>query len=133
MDCGLDKQKRLLEVASATFSRHRKLMRHQLGQHSHFLRLAGELHNTIDQLQQAADESGGQSVIQASALADAQEQLSQVAARVEQLGAAQAEHESVVKHAEHEMSRIKVTLCHPAPDRCIGGAEPTLQQAGASA
>eukprot|EP00892_Ulva_mutabilis_P005205 jgi/Ulvmu1/3056/UM015_0096.1 len=107
MECGLEKQTKLLEMASAVFSRHRKLMRHQLGQLSHFLRLVEELNTTLSQLHKALGESSGRPATHDASLSAAQEQLSQVSARVEHLVAAQAERESAIQRAQDEISRIK--------------------------
>ena len=115
MLCGLDKQKKLLEVASTVFSRHRKLLRHQLGHLSHFLHLVEGVNATSHQLQQAVDDSSARSAEQAATELNNQEQLSQLVARQEQLQVVQTEHESIAKHAEARISQLKVTLCCCAP------------------
>lgn len=114
MECGIDKQTKLLEVASAVYSRYRKLMRHQLGQLSHFLQLAEEVNSTFDQLKQAASVSTLHFTDHAATASDSREQLSHITARLKQLVAMQGDLESIVASAEAEVANLKVSF-YPCP------------------
>lgn len=96
------------------YSRYRKLMRHQLGQLSHFLQLVEEVNSTYDQLEQAVNVSTLQFTDQAATASDSRELLSQVTARLKQLVATQADLESIVDSAEEEVANLKVSF-YPSP------------------